>query len=97
PKPTHTNVEFTNVPLFSELQPPSGFRVVSYSQAMTEYAGPVLEISESQDIKELNEQMQIAMMIWNYVIPGDLVAGPRPSEKEIIHSIGKILKISNEE
>ena len=76
---------------------PPGFRVVSYSQAMMEYAGPVLEASESEDIKELNERMQIAMKIWNHGIAGELIAGPRPSEKEIIHNIGKVLKISKQE
>lgn len=97
PRPSQPDVEFTEVPLFSELTPPSGFRVVSYSQAMMEYAGPILEASESQDIKDLNEKMQIAMTIWNYAIPGDLVTGPRHSEKEIVKKIGNVLKISNQE
>ena len=97
PKPTHTNVEFTEVPAFSEIQPPPGFRVVSNSQAMMEYAQPVLEASESQDINELNERLQIAMRLWNYSIAGELVTGPRPSEKELVHNIGKVLKTSNQE
>lgn len=97
PRPSQSDIEFTEVPVFSELKPPSGFRVVSYSQAMMEYAGPVMEASESEDIKELNEKMQIAMMIWNFAIPGDLVAKPRHSETDIINKIGKVLKISTQD
>ncbi|MGO9571995.1 MAG: hypothetical protein ACLP5H_31120 [Desulfomonilaceae bacterium] len=97
PKPTHRDVEFMETPPLSEIQPPPGFRVVSYTQAMMEYASPVLETSESEDIKELNEKMQIAMTLWNYNIAGDLVAGPRPSEKEVIHNVGKFLKLTAQE
>ena len=73
PKPTGPDFEFMDAPSFGDIQAPSGFRVVSYSQAMMEYAGPVLEASESQDINELNERMQIAMKIWNYGIAGELI------------------------
>ena len=92
-KPSGPDVEFMDAPSLGDIQAPSGFRVVSYSQAMMEYAGPVLEASESQDINELNERMQIAMKCWNYSIAGELI-GHRFSEKEIIHNIGKVLKIS---
>ena len=43
PKPTGPDVEFMDAPSLGDIQAPSGFRVVSYSQAMMEYAGPVLE------------------------------------------------------
>jgi hypothetical protein len=62
---------------------------------MMEYASPVLETSESQDFNELNEKMQVAMLCWNHSIAGELV-GPRFSEKEIIHDIGRVLKISKQ-
>ncbi len=97
PKPSGPDVEFMNAPSLGDIQAPSGFRVVSYSQAMMKYAGPVMEASESEDIKDLNEKMQIAMTIWNYAIAADLLAGPRPSEEEIIHKICNALKISNQE
>ena len=61
-----------------------------------EYAGPVLETSESQDMNALNEKMQVAMLCWNHSIAGELV-GPRFSDKEIIDKIGKVLKLSKQE
>ena len=60
PKRSGPTVEFMDVPSLGDIQAPTGFRVVSYSQAMMEYAGPVLEASKSQNINDLNERMQIA-------------------------------------
>lgn len=97
PKPTHPDVEFMDAPSFSEIQPPPGFRVVSYSQAMMEYAGPVLDASEFQDMTELNERLRIAMTIWNHNIAGELATGPQPLEKDIVQTIGKVLNMSSQE
>ncbi|MGO9116559.1 MAG: hypothetical protein ACLQPD_02995 [Desulfomonilaceae bacterium] len=95
-KPSGPDVEFMDAPSLRDMQAPSGFRVVSYSQAMMEYAAPVLEGSESQDMNALNEKMQVAMLCWNHSIAGELV-GPRFSDKEIIDKIGKVLKLSKQE
>jgi hypothetical protein len=94
---TSPDLEFMDAPSFGDIQAPDGFRVVSYSQAMMEYASPVLEASESQDMKELNDRMQIAMLCWNHSIAGDLMPGPRTPEAEIIRKIGKALKLSKQE
>jgi hypothetical protein len=91
------DVEFMDAPSFGDIQAPDGFRVVSYSQAMMEYAGPVLEASESQNMKGLNERMQVAMLCWNHSIAGDLLPGPRTPEDEIVRKIGKALKLSKQE
>jgi len=96
-KPAAPDVESMDMPSLGDIQAPPGFRVVSYSQAMMEYAGPVLEASESQDINALNERMQIAMKMWNYGIAGELVTGPRTPKEEIIRDISKVLKINNQQ
>ena len=93
---TSPDLEFMEVPSFGDIQAPNGFRVVSYSQAMMEYAAPVLEASESQDMKELNDRMQIAMLCWNHGISGDLMPGPRTPEAEIVRKIGKVLRLSKQ-
>jgi len=94
---TSPDLEFMEMPSFGDIQAPDGFRVVSYSQAMMEYAAPVLEASESQDMKELNDRMQVAMLCWNHGISGDLMPGPRTPEAEIVRKIGKTLKLSKQE
>jgi hypothetical protein len=95
-KRTSPDLPFTAAPSLGDIQAPDGFRVVSYSQAMMEYAGPVLEASESQDMNELNDRMQIAMLCWNHGIEGELV-GPRSSDKDIVNKIGKVLKIGKQD
>ncbi len=96
PKSTGPDVEFMDMPSFGDIQAPPGFRVVSYTQAMMEYAGPVLEASESEDMDELNQRMQIAMKCWNYGIAGDLLPEPRTPKEEIIRDISKVLKINTQ-
>jgi hypothetical protein len=97
PEPSYPDVEFMDYPSLGEIRPPAGFRVVSYSQAMMEYAGPILEVSESRDVEEINDRMQIASRLWNYGIAAELITGPRPSEKEIITSIENTLKMRAQE
>jgi len=97
PKQARPDAQFMDMPSISEIQPPPGFRVVSFSQAMMEYAGPILEASESEDINALNQRMQIASTLWNYSIASELLSGPRPSKKDIINKIGKVLKIGHQE
>jgi hypothetical protein len=96
-KRTSPDLEFMDMPSLGDIQAPAGFRVVSYSQAMMEYAGPVLEVSESQDMKGLNDRMQIAMLCWNHSSAGELLPGPRTPESEIVRKIGKVLKLSKQE
>jgi len=92
-KSSGPDIEFMDMPSLGDIQAPSGFRVVSFSQAMMEYAGPIMDASESQDFKELNEKLQVAMLCWNHSISGERV-GPQFSDKEIINKIGKTLKMS---
>jgi hypothetical protein len=55
-------------PSFSEMEAPDGFLPISMTQAMMEYAKPLMELSESDDIKDQNNILQIVMILWNYTI-----------------------------
>jgi hypothetical protein len=97
PKPTHTDPEAVALTPFMKIKPPTGFKVVSHSQAMMEYARPVLEAADTKNVKELNQRMHVALTVWNYCLAGEHVVGPRLTEKEIIRRIGKVLKIGMQE
>ena len=56
------------VPVISEVEAPEGYRAVSISHAMMEYAKPVIEYFESGVVKDMNKAFQIATSIWNYSI-----------------------------
>lgn len=51
-------------PPMSGMAPPEGFRTISSSQAMMEYARPIMEKTESEE--DLEGAMQAAMVFWNY-------------------------------
>ena len=51
-------------PPLSEIEPPEGFRTVSMSQAMMEYAQPLMVKTESEE--DLQNAYQAAMVLWNY-------------------------------
>lgn len=51
-------------PPISGMEPPDGFRSISSSQAMMEYARPIMEKTESD--ADIEGSMQVAMVFWNY-------------------------------
>lgn len=55
-----------NRPSFAEMEAPDGFLPISIAHAMMEYAKPLMELSESDDIKDQNSVLQVAMILWNY-------------------------------
>ena len=46
---------------------PEGFRSISMSQAIMEYAKPLFEFAKDEK-NEFNDILQVAMLIWNYAI-----------------------------
>ena len=46
---------------------PEGFRSISMSQAIMEYAKPLLEFAKDEE-NAFNNTLQIGMLIWNYAI-----------------------------
>ena len=61
------NIQFLERVSFSEMEAPDGFRPISISQAMMEYAKPLMELAERGDIDD-EKVFQIASALWNYTI-----------------------------
>ncbi len=55
-----------------------------------EYAAPVMEMSEEEDMEALNKRLQLASSLWNYSIEDKV--GPRFTRKELIKRIETVLK-----
>jgi len=60
--------EIIQTPSISEFDAPEGYRAVSMTQAMMEYAKPVMEILKPDAMPEMNEAFQIAMALWNHAL-----------------------------
>lgn len=81
--------------LFQE-DAPAGFRAVSPSQGMLEYAQPLLDCAGTNQIEDLNLVLQLVMLIWNYDISIEQ-GHVKMEKKEIIQAITETLDISLEE
>ena len=54
-------------PPISQMEAPKGFMAVSSSQAIMEYAKPLMEI-DAESLDELNRRMELASSLWNLAV-----------------------------
>jgi hypothetical protein len=59
-----TQPRFVERPPIIEMEAPKGFIAISNSQAIMEYAKPLME-ANSADLDELNRKMELASSLWN--------------------------------
>src|SRR3712207_6291806 len=62
---------------------PQGFRPMSMTQALLEYAAPIMAYVEDGTVQDPNEALQLSLQLWNSTLPNAPVA-VRPSRREII-------------
>ena len=65
---------------------PEGFRSISMSQAIMEYAKPLFEYA-GDDESALNGNMQVGMLLWNYAVSIDEGGQDKKIEKKILKSL----------
>lgn len=88
-----SNVQFVERPAISAIDTPPGFREVSISQGMVEYAKPLMDYVEKDIVKDPNDAYQLAMLLWNYNISleqGDF----KINKKDVIKQIEEKLKLN---
>ena len=84
------NIPFLSNLLSPNIEPPDGFREISASQAIMEYAGPLMEmVPEPEDIVKANQIFQIATTIWNYTLDDSVKKKDKTSKAEILALIIK--------
>ena len=90
------NQQLIDIPALSEIEAPEGFRAVSLSHAMMEYAKPVMDFVEKGIVEDINDAFQIAMRIWNYSIEVERT-GLELMRNEIVSEISKTFKLTKQE
>jgi hypothetical protein len=80
----------------ADIEAPEGFRPIAMAQAMLEYAEPLRELAEEENVQDLNEVLQLSMGLWNFGILPD-GAGDKRLEKQLIRQIQKVLKLDSRE
>jgi hypothetical protein len=74
---------------------PEGFRSISMSQAMMEYAKPVLKFFED-DEKSYNNALQISMGLWNYALSVEKGDEDKKIGKDLLKAMGKALRLDKD-
>ncbi len=75
---------------------PTGFRPISMTQAMMEYAAPIMAYVEDGTVQDPNDALQIVMLLWNSTLPEAPVA-VRQSRREIVAQIETTLQLDRQE
>ena len=88
--------EFVGRPPMADIEAPEGFRSIAMAQAMMEYAKPLRELAEQEDVQDLNEILQLSMGLWNFGI-SSAEAGGQPLENQFIRQIQDVLKLDFQE
>jgi len=74
---------------------PEGFRSISFSQAMMEYAAPLMEHAENEN--SMNAALQLAGLFWNYALSARDGKIDRMTEKEIVKGVKSALGLDTKE
>jgi len=88
--------EFVTRPPLADIEAPEGFRPIAMAQAMLEYAKPLRELAEEENLQDLNEILQISMGLWNLGISPEGVSDQRV-EDQLIRQMQKVLKLDSQE
>lgn len=91
-----SNVKYIERPAISEIDTPDGFRAVSMSQGIIEYAKPIMNFVENGVLKDINDALQIAMPLWNFNLSREL-GDSKFNRQDILREIGKALKLNTQE
>ena len=85
-------------PPISHMEPPKGFIAISSSQALMEYAKPLME-KNAESLEELNRRMELASSLWNLAVSRQKSDQPEYSRwmESAKAGAGKVLNLDSEE
>ena len=75
---------------------PPGFRPLPMTQAMLEFAAPLMDYVEQGAIQDPNTALQIGMQLWNYTLP-TIPMAQRPSRPAMVDTIQTTLQLDRQE
>src|SRR5688572_20521570 len=89
--PFRGGMPFGNAP-----EVPQGFRPLSMTQALLEYAAPLMAYVDDGTVQDPNDALQIGMQLWNCMLPKVPVL-QKPSRGAIVNDIRTTLRMDREE
>ena len=83
-------------PFGDEPDAPKGFRPISTTQAMMEYAAPIMAYVEDGIVADPNDALQVGLLLWNSTLPAVPVA-MRQARSAIVAHIETTLQMDRQE
>lgn len=74
---------------------PQGFRPISVTQAIVEFAAPIMSYVEDGTIQDPNDALQIGLQLWNSTLP-EVPVAMRQARREIVAQIEMTLQMNRE-
>ena len=84
------------MPFGGEPDAPTGFRPVSTTQAMIEYAAPLMAYVEAGTVADPNDALQVGVLLWNSTLP-EVPVPMRQSRGEMVAHIETTLHMHRQE
>jgi hypothetical protein len=84
------------MPFGGEPNAPKGFRPISTTQAMLEYAAPIMAYVDNGTVVDLNDALQVGLLLWNSTLPSVPVA-MRQARSAIVAQIETTLQMDRQE
>jgi hypothetical protein len=84
------------MPFGDEPDAPQGFRPLSMTQAMMEYAAPLMAYAEDGTVQDPNDALQIGVQLWNFTLP-KVPVPQKPSRAAIVDTIRTTLQMDRQE
>src|SRR5713101_9132591 len=75
---------------------PQGFRPIPMTQAMMEFAAPIMAYVDNGTVQDPNDALQIGMQLWNITLPNAPMA-MKQSRTEIVDHIRTTLQMDRQE
>ena len=75
---------------------PQGFRPISTTQALLEYAAPIMAYVENGTVADPNDALQVGLLLWNSTLP-EVPVAMRQARSEIVAHIETTLQMDRQE
>ena len=75
---------------------PQGFRPITLTQAMLEFAAPIMTYVEDGTVQDPNDALQISLRLWNSTLP-EVPVAVRKSRREVVAQIETALQMERQE
>jgi hypothetical protein len=84
------------MPFGGEPDAPKGFRPISTTQAMMEYAAPIMAYVEEGTVADPNDALQVGLLLWNSTLP-EIPVAMRQARSEIVAQIETTLQMDRQD